>query len=65
MIPAVMLALLSPWTHWQIRFKLRHEFSRVRREQLVQRDSWRRKACGMSQFLIVSAVRKQPKYSSS
>lgn len=58
MILAIMLALLSPWTHWQIRFKLRHEFSRVWREQLVQQDSWRWKACSVSQFLIVSAVRK-------
>lgn len=65
MILVVMLALLSPWTRRQIRFKRRHEFSRVWREQLVQRDSWRWKACSVSQFLIVSAVRKQPKYSCS
>lgn len=59
MILTVTLVLLSPRTHWQIRFKPRHEFSRVWREQLVQGDSWRWKACGVSQFLIVSAVRKQ------
>lgn len=61
----VPLALLSPWTHWQICLKLRHEFSGVGREQLVQQDSWRWKACRVSQLLIVSAVRTQPKYSLS
>lgn len=65
MILAVPLALLSPWTHWQMCLKLRREFSGVRREQLVQGDSWRWKACRVSQLLIVPAVRTQPKYGPS
>lgn len=62
---SVLLVLLSPWTHWQICFKLKQEFIRVWREQLVQWDSWRWKAGSVSQFLIVPALRKQTEYSSS